>query len=114
MGGIFHRFQKETPATWRPEGPRSYALASLLHVFSAVGIACLFTLIVRFNVGMFAGGLCGNLLFALCLWGAVAFPMIVESALFVRIHPYVVVGRLLDWLATSLLACVITGWWLRM
>ena len=50
MGVIFHRFQKGTPGTWRPEGPRSYIGASLVHLLAAIGIACLFTLIARFNV----------------------------------------------------------------
>jgi hypothetical protein len=113
MGGIFHRFQRETPQTWRAEGPASYTFASLLHIFAAVAIACLFTLMVRFNVGIFSGGWRGSCLFAFSLWGAVAFPMIVESALFVRIHRLVVLGRLLDWLVTALLACLITGWWLQ-
>ena len=113
MGGIFHRFQRETPQTWRAEGAASYTLASLLHIFAAIAIACLLTLMVRFNVGTFSGGLRGSVLFAVCLWGAVALPMIVESALFIRIHRLVVVGRLLDWLVTALLASVITGWWLQ-
>lgn len=113
MGGIFHQYQKETPQTWRPEGAGSYTLASLFHVFSAIAISCLFTLVVRFNVGMFASGFLGNVLFAICLWAAIALPIIVESALFVRIHRLVTVGRLLDTLVTALLACAITGWWLR-
>lgn len=112
MGGIFHRFQRETPETWRPERGLSYALASLLHIFAALSIACLFTLMVRFNVGIFSEGLCRHLLFGLCLWVALPLPMIVESALFVRIHRLVVVGRLLDWLVTALLASAVTGWWL--
>jgi hypothetical protein len=113
MGGIFHRFQRETPQTWRPEGGRSYALSSLLHVFAAIGIACLYTLVLRFNVAVFVGGFCGSVLFAIALWGAVALPMILESALFIRIHPLVVFGRVLDWLTTALLAAIITAWWLR-
>ena|ERR1700676_2053032 len=113
MGGIFHQYQKETPQTWRPEGAQSYAIASLLHVFTAIAIACLFTLVVRFNVAMFASGFFGSVLFAICIWGAIALPIIVESAVFVRIHRLVTVGRLLDTLTTSLLACVITGWWLH-
>jgi hypothetical protein len=113
MGGIFHRFQRETPQTWRPEGAASYTMASLLHVFAAIAISCLFTLMVRFNVSIFSGGLRGRVLFAFCLWGAVALPMVVESALFIRIHRLVVVGRLLDWLVTALLACLLTGWWLQ-
>ena len=39
MGGIFHRFQRETPESWKPEGGRSYLLSSLLHVFSAIAIS---------------------------------------------------------------------------
>lgn len=113
MGGIFHQYQKETPQTWRPEGARSYTLASLFHVFTAIAIACLFSLVVRFNVAIFASGFLGSVLFAICIWGAMALPIIVESAVFVRIHRLVTVGRLLDSLTTALLACVITGWWLR-
>ena len=113
MGVIFHRFQKETPGTWRPEGPRNYIGASLLHLLAALGIACLFTLIVCFNVAIFAAGLHGSLLFAIAIWGALSLPIILESALFIRLHPFVVLGQLLDWLTTSLLACVVTGCWLR-
>jgi hypothetical protein len=113
MGGIFHQYQKETPQTWKPEGAQSYTIASLLHVFSALAIACLFTLVVRFNVAMFASGFLGSVLFAICIWVAIALPIIVESAVFVRIHRLVTVGRLLDTLTTSLLACIITGWWLH-
>ena len=113
MGGLFHQYQKETPQTWRPEGAVSYTLASLLHVFSAVAISCLFTFVLRFNAGIFASGLVGSVLFAICIWGATILPFILESALFVRMHRLVSVGRLLDTLVTALLACVITGWWLR-
>jgi len=112
MGVVFHRFQKETPDTWRPEGPRNYAGASLLRLLAALGIACLFTLIVRFNVAFFATGMAGSLRFAACLWGAISLPTILESAIFVRLHPLVVLGELLDWLTTSVVVCVITGWWL--
>jgi hypothetical protein len=113
MGGVFHRFQRETPETWRPENSRSYALSSLFHILSAFGIACLFVLVMRFGLGIFAGGFFGSVLFAICLWGAIALPIIVESALFIKLHPLVTVGRLLDTLCTSLLACVVTWWWLR-
>ena len=113
MGVIFHRYQRETPNTWRSEGPRSYVAASLLHIFAAFGIACLFVLIVRFNIAFFGAGVAGSLRFALCIWGAISLPIVLESALFVRLHPLVVVGQLFDWLTTSVLACVITGWWLQ-
>jgi hypothetical protein len=41
-----------------------------------------------------------------------SLPIILESALFVRLHPLVVLGELLDWLTTSVVVCVTTGWWL--
>jgi hypothetical protein len=112
MGVVFHRFQRETPETWRAEGPRSYIAAILLHVLAAVGIACLLTLIARFGVGFFGAGLLANLRFALCIWGAISLPILLESAAFIRLHPLVVLGQLLDWLSTSILASLITGWWL--
>lgn len=95
------------------EGPRSYIGASVLHLFAAIGIACLYTLIVRFNVAIFAAGLHGRLLFAIAIRGAMSLPIILESALFIHLHPLVVLGQLLDWLTTSLLGCVVTGWWTR-
>ena len=113
MGVIFHRYQSGTPETWRPEGSRSYIAASLLHVLAAIGIACLFTLVVRFKVGIFAVGFQGIFYFAICIWGALALPILLESAIFVRLDRLVVIGRLLDWLTTSVLACAIIWWWLR-
>ncbi len=95
-----------------PGGSRSCITASLLHILGAIGIACLFTLVVRFKVGIFAVGLQGSFYFAICIWGALALPILLESALFVRLHHFVVVGRLLDWLTTSVLACIIIWWWL--
>jgi hypothetical protein len=112
MGVIFHRFQKETPETWRAEDLRSYLGASLLHIFAAVGIACLDVLIVRFQMGLFASGVQGSLSFAVCIWGALALPILLQSAIFIRLHRLVVLGQLLDWLTTSVLACLITSWWL--
>jgi hypothetical protein len=110
MGVVFHRYQRETPGTWRSEGSRSYIAASLLHIFAALGLACLYVLITRFHVGVFANGIQGGFYFAICIWGAVSLPMILESAVFINLHPLVVLGELLDWLTTSVLACVLTGW----
>ena len=76
----------------------------------AIGIACLFTLVVRFKVGTFSIGFQGSFYFAICIWGALALPILLESAAFVRLHRFVI-GRLLDWL--SVLACIIMWWSLR-
>ena len=112
MAVVFHRFQRETPGKWRPEGPPNYVGASLLHLLAAIGIACLFTLVVRFKVGTFLPGLAGSVRFALYIWGAISLPIVFESALFIRLHPLVVVGQLLDCLTTAVAASVVTAWWL--
>jgi hypothetical protein len=112
MGGIFHKYQRETPETWRPEGGKNYLAASLLHIIAAIGIASLFVLMVRFNVAVFEIGLRGSIYFAVFIWGAMALPILIESAVFIRLHRLVVLGQLLDWLTLALLSSVITGWWL--
>ena len=113
MGVIFHRFQKETPGTWRSEGARSYILSSAIGFVAAIGLACLFTLVVRFNIGIFAIGFQGALLFAVTIWLVIALPILLESAVYINLHPLVVVGQVINWLTTTMLACLITAWWLR-
>ena len=112
MAVVFHRYQRATPNTWRAESGRSYLLSILLHLIATIGIACLFTLMVRFNVSAFAPGIGGSLRFALAVSAAVSLPIILERAVFVNLHPLVVIGELLDWLTTSVLACAMTAWWL--
>ena len=110
MGSIFHRFQKLTPQTWRAETGRSHALSSAVHILAAVGIAVLFA-IVSSAPGSFFAGIGGSLRFALACWGVFALPIILGDAIYINLHPLVVVGQLLDWLSTSLLATVITAGW---
>ena len=107
MGFVFHRFQKRTPNTWRRETGASYALSSALHILAAIIIATLFTVIARDH------DFPGAIRFAIICWGAFALPIVLEAAIFINLHPLVVLGQLLDWLSTSLLATVITAWWQR-
>jgi hypothetical protein len=58
-------------------------------------------------------GLHGALLFGSVCWGVFALPIILQGAVFINLHPLVVVGRLLDWLSTSLLATAVTALWFR-
>jgi hypothetical protein len=110
MGAIFHRFQKLTPQTWRPETARSHALSSLVHILAALGIVLLFT-IVAGDQTSFAEGIGGSVQFALACWGVFALPIVLGAAIYINLHPLVVVGQLLDWLSTSLLATMISAWW---
>ena len=113
MGVIFHRYQRATPEIWRAEGPRNYALSSLVRVLSAIAIAMLYVFVARFHVIWFSGGIVGAFRFAAAIWMALAAPVAIESAIYIRMHSMVVLGQVIDWLTTSILVCVITACWIR-
>ena len=112
MGVIFHPYQRASPEIWRAEGPRNYALSSIVRVLSAIAIAVLYVLVARFHIGLFSDGIAGAFRFAAAIWIAFAAPVAIESAIYVRMHSMVVLGQVIDWLTTSILACVITAWWI--
>ena len=95
MGVIFHRYQRETPETWRPEKARAIHCSEASAHSRGDWHACLFTLVVRFKAGILAVGFQGSFYFAICIWGALALPILPESAILVRLHRLVVIGRLL-------------------
>jgi hypothetical protein len=110
MGLVFHRFQRQTPNTWRPENNRSYALSSATHFLTCLAVATVFLLVARMG-GVFSGGFPGALRFAAVTWMALAAPPLIDAAMFVNLHPWVVFAQVLDSLTTSVLACTITAWW---
>jgi hypothetical protein len=109
MGVVFHRYQRLTPNTWRPENNKTYTLSSVLSLLTCIAIATVFLLVARMG-GVFAGG-SGALRFAAVAWMAFAAPVLVNAAVFINLHPWVVVGQVVNALTTSLLACGITAWW---
>jgi hypothetical protein len=109
MGVVFHRYQNLTPNTWRPENSRSYALSSAITFLSCIAIATVFLLVARMG-GVFAGGGIGALRFAAVAWMALTAPIIVNAAVFINLHPWFVVGQVVNALTTSVLACTITAW----
>ena len=46
------------------------------------------------------------------IWIALAAPVAIEAAIYVRMHSMVVLGQVLDWLTTAMLACAITFVWI--
>lgn len=110
MGFVFHPFQNRTPNTWRPENGRNYALSSAITFLSCIAIATVFLLVARMG-GVFAGGLPGALRFAAVCWMALSAPLIVNAAVFINLHPWFVVGQVVNALTTSVLACGITACW---
>jgi len=110
MGFVFHRFQRLTPNTWRPENNRSYMLSSIVTFLSCIAIATVFLLVARMG-GVFAGGVPSALRFAAVVWMAWSAPLIVNAAVFINLHPWFVVGQVVNALTTSALACAITACW---
>jgi hypothetical protein len=108
-GVLFHRYQRLTPATWRPEGPRQYALASGLNMLAAVMLALFF--VATGGVPSITGGdwLANGMLFGALSWAALPAPILLSVALFVNLNRGVLMGLLLDWLIVSLLASVFTA-----
>jgi hypothetical protein len=61
----------------------------------------------RFNIDNWAGQ---GLTFGIGCWAAVALPMCLSILVFMRVHKGVVIGMLLDWLASSIAAGLICGY----
>ena len=92
------------------ENNRSYALSSAIHFVTCIAIATVFLLVARMG-GVFSGGLPGALRFAAVAWMALAAPVLIDAAVFINLHPRVVLGQVVDSLTTSILACGIAAWW---
>ena len=110
LGFVFHRYQSLTPNTWRPENNRSYMLSPTITFLSCIAIATVFLLVARMG-GVFAGGCVGALRFAAICWMALSAPLIVNAAVFINLHPWFVVGQVVNALTNSVLACALTAWW---
>ena len=104
MGVIFHPYQRASPEIWRAEGPRNYALSSIVRMLSAFAITVLYVFVARFHVAWFSDGIVGALRFAAAIWMALAAPVAIESAIYIRMHSMVVLGQVIDWLTTA--------WWM--
>jgi hypothetical protein len=106
-GMLFHRFQAETPNTWRaPESWTHYSLSAAIRLVACIAIALVYAGI---GTGNYLGG--ANTLwrgagFGVCLWAVLAVPLTLELALFVKWHRGFVVGLLLDWLVLCVVANV--------
>ena len=102
---LFHDYQKRTPATWRPEGPREYTLSSVLSLTSGFAFAILFAMAGSTVVSRVGHWLPGGLLFGLTCFVALPLPVILSDAIFINLHRGFVVGTLLN----SLLTCLACG-----
>jgi hypothetical protein len=100
-GRLFHRYQKNTPSTWRSESWRQHLFAVGLQTLAGAGLGALFTLGGAPAIGMRLFDL------GAAVWMVLAACILIQ-ALYVNWHRGFVVGLLIDWtvfIAGVLLAC---------
>jgi hypothetical protein len=102
---LFHDYQKLTPATWRPEGPREYTLSSCVYLISGFGFATLFAMAGTTLASRIGHWLPAGLIFGLTCFVALSLPVILSDAIFINLHRMFVTGTLLS----SLLTCLACG-----
>jgi len=105
IGNLFHRYQRLTPDTWRPEGPTLYAMSSVVQVLAGAAVGLLFFVTGGAPSLAQAGWLTRGLVFGSTVWLAVACPIHLVTAIYVKLHKGHVVGALLN----SLVGLGITG-----
>jgi hypothetical protein len=107
---LFHRYQAQTPTTWRStESLSHYMYSSGLRFLACIAVAFFFDIFGAATSGVVGSAIPRGICFALLLWLATAAPLILETALFVNWHRGFVVGLLLDWLVLCLIAGTIAS-----
>ncbi len=110
-GYLFHDYQRVTPDTWHSEGPKQYALSSAIQVLGGGAIGLLFFATGGLSHLAAPGWLGTGVVFGLLAWLALACPVILTNAVYVRLHRgVVVVGLLLDSLVGVLLVSMACAW----
>ncbi len=109
-GTLLHKYQRLTPETWRPEGPKQYALSSVVQLLQGAAVGALFFAAGGLSVMAGASWLLRGLIFGSLAWLALACPVLLGSALYVKLHSGVVVGLLLDTLLATLLMSWASAW----
>jgi hypothetical protein len=105
IGFLFHKYQASTPATWRKEGSRSYALSTLVALFFSCMFLILFYLFVKGlegKTGFFEG-----FVFSTVCWLAFSVTAEVGNAIYVNYSRMFVLGKCISSLVEYTLAGVL-------
>jgi hypothetical protein len=114
-GMLFHRYQARTPGTWRAsESWAHYMVSMAIRIFACIAIGLVYGAIGTDHFGWSADVPLRGASFGVCLWAAVAAPILLELAVFVKWHRGFVIGLLLDWWVVCVLAGVASSIALQM
>jgi hypothetical protein len=94
-GSLFHGKYNAYPEVWRYPAGAGERRAVLWSIVAGFFACAAFTLIVV-SLGMHGWG--ETLLLALLVWAAAALPVLITNALFIKLHPLVVLSNALGWL----------------
>ena len=109
-GLVFHRYQAQTPNTWRStESWTHYLYSAGVRILACTAIALLYDAFGVGIPGLVTGAIPNGASFGAFIWAAAAAPVILEAALFVNWHRGFVVGLLLDWLVLCVVAGVVAS-----
>jgi hypothetical protein len=109
-GLVFHRYQAQTPNTWRiAESWTHYLYSAGIRIFACTAIALLYNASGATITHLATGAIPNGTIFGVVLWAAAAAPLIIEAALFVNWHRGFVMGLLLDWLVLCVVAGVVAS-----
>lgn len=95
VGFAFHGYQRLTPGTWRPEGPRHYTVATAVDLLFGIGFA-FFAAYHRNDLGLSSPA--HAVVTGLVLWALFTLPVLLSVGTFVNWHHMVWVGLICDWL----------------
>jgi hypothetical protein len=107
-GVLFHKKYVAYPEVWRPgliEGRDAGPIAGAT-ALGFVSVAAFLVACGKFEIH----GYGATLGFACLAWLMVPVPLTITNALFMKIHPLIVVSHSLGWLAKLAIAAVVAGW----
>lgn len=95
IGLAFHGYQRLTPQTWRPEGPRNYGAATAVDLLFGIGFAFFFSS-YRIALGVDSAG--RALAVGATMWALFVLPVLLSVGIFVNWHTAVWLALMADWL----------------
>jgi len=106
-GILFHDKYLVYPEVWRQTGGKSETSAVAWSVVLGFLTAAAF---MGLYVTVAAHGYRMSLVLAALCWLMVPVPLLITNALFIKLHPLVVVSHSLGWLAKLIVAALVAGW----